>query len=149
MSKPKYIETPEKLWELFESYVNSLETITIEVPHVKLGTVKMDVKAPMTMEGFKTYGHTQGVTIDHYIKDSEGSYGDYRPIVTRIKERIFDHNFNRAAVGVYKENLIARQLGMTEKTENKNENNHSGTIKIEVVKSDAPLSTNEKDINLD
>lgn len=148
MGKNKYIETPEKLWELFEEYKNTIELIEVQVPHVKLGVVSMNIKAPMTMEGFKTFGHQKDYTIDHYVKNSDKAYDEYCPIVTRIKDEIYSHNFNRAALGVFKENLIAKQLGMVDKTENKNENIHKGKVQIEVIKSDIPLANNEKDINV-
>jgi hypothetical protein len=41
------------------------------------------------------------------------------------------------------------KLGMTDKSETKLDNNHSGSIKIEVIKSDVSLHNSEKDINLD
>lgn len=115
MGTPKYIETPEVLWQLFERYINSLETLKMQVPHVKLGTVEIETKEPMTMEGFKSFGSDNGVTIKHYIDNTGEAYTDYCTIVTRIKDRIYKHNFSRAAVGIYKENLISKQLGMAEK----------------------------------
>jgi hypothetical protein len=115
MGTPKYIETPEKLWSMFEDYVSKLEVLEMEVPHVKLGTVKIKTTEPMTMEGFKSYGYDMGVTIKHYIDNTDNAYSDYRTIVTRIKDRIYKNNFSRASVGIFKENLIAKQLGLAEK----------------------------------
>jgi len=147
---PRNIDSPEQLWNLFEAYKESIETIQIEVPHVKLGTVKMNVKAPITMEGFKVFAFREVGCIQRYIDGSlEHDKNQYVEIITRIKNEIYSHNFNRAAVGVYKENLIARQLGMTEKTENKNENNHTGKVEIIVKDTGFPLANNEKDIKLD
>jgi hypothetical protein len=119
------LNSPQQLWELFTEYEKSREWITITHPHVKLGTVDINVKEPMTMEGFKSYLWDIGIgCIKRYIDNADGNFEDYVPIVTRIKEKIFKNNFGYAAVGVYKENLIARQLGMTEKTESKNQNEH-------------------------
>lgn len=115
--KQKYIESPEELWRLFEEYIDTLEVILVPTPHVKQGMIEIPFKEPMTMEGFKTFGHTKGVTIDHYVKNSNGAYESYCPIVTRIKDLIFKNNFSRAAVGMYKESLISKQLGLTEKQE--------------------------------
>jgi hypothetical protein len=115
MGTPKYIETPEKLWQLFEEYLTTLEVLEMEVPHVKLGTVMLRTTEPMTMEGFKSFGHDKGVTIKHYVDNTDNAYTDYCTIVTRIKDRIYKNNFSRAAVGIYKENLIAKQLGLAEK----------------------------------
>jgi hypothetical protein len=121
MSK-KYIDTPEELWTMFQEYLNSLEVLEMEVPHVKLGTVIIHTQEPPTMEGFKYFGSNyfeikgkDNVTIKHYIDNSNNSYDDYCTIVTRIKDYIYKHNFSRAAVGIYKESLIAKQLGLSEK----------------------------------
>ncbi len=119
MGKHKYIETPEKMWELFQAYVDNVETLTYEVVHPKLGITHLSVKSPITMQGFKTYGYDNGFTLQHYIDNPDNAYDEYRVIISRIKDFIFQHNFNRAAVGIYKEQLISKQLGLVEKTENK------------------------------
>jgi hypothetical protein len=54
-----------------------------------------------------------GNSIGVYV-GKRNSYDDYCTIVTRIKDYIFKHNFSRAAVGMYKENLIAKQLGLSQ-----------------------------------
>ena len=120
MGKPEYIETPEKLWQLFEQYIDSLETIKVPQSHVKLGVLYLDIKEPMTMEGFKSFCSDMGLTIKHYIDNTDNAYSDYRTIVMRIKDRIYKNNFSRAAAGLYKENLIAKQLGLAAKIEQTN-----------------------------
>ena len=125
MARPfgtKIIETPEELWNMFQEYLNSLEVLKMEVPHVKLGTVIIHTQEPPTMEGFKYFGSNyfeikgkDSVTLSNYIENRSNSYDDYYVIVTRIKDYIYKHNFSRAAVGIYKESLIAKQLGLSEK----------------------------------
>jgi len=129
LAKHKYIKTPGELYELFSKYKDSLETLEMEVPHVKLGTTVIRTKEPMTMQGFKCFGHENGLTIQHYIDNPENAYSEYREIVTRIKDEIFKNNFSRASVGIYKEALIAKQLGLAEKTETK----HDGEISIKQI----------------
>jgi hypothetical protein len=125
MARPfgtKIIETPEELWNMFQEYLNSLEVLKMEVPHVKLGTVIIHTQEPPTMEGFKYFGSNyfeikgkDSITLSNYIENRSNSYDDYYVIVTRIKDYIYKHNFSRAAVGIYKESLIAKQLGLSEK----------------------------------
>jgi hypothetical protein len=125
MARPfgtKIIETPEELWNMFQEYLNSLEVLEMEVPHVKLGTVIIHTQEPPTMEGFKYFGSNyfeikgkDSITLSNYIENRSNSYDDYYVIVTRIKDYIYKHNFSRAAVGIYKESLIAKQLGLSEK----------------------------------
>ena len=48
------------------------------------------------------------------------------------------------------ETLLTRVYGQPkQEIESKNDNTHSGSIKIEVVKTDIPLANNEKNIKLD
>ena len=130
MAKTKYIKTPEELWQLFERYEKSLGTLLIPQSHVKLGIVHLDIKEPMTFEGFECWLADNDIIQDlgHYAANTDESYDGYRTIITRIRKSIYSHNFNRAAVGLYKENLIARQLGMADKVQESG--NKQVTVKI-------------------
>jgi hypothetical protein len=130
MARPhgtKHIETPEKLLEYFNQYKaeNEKERIVVPQSHVKLGIVYLDYIPPISMEGFQVWLYKKGIigTIKDYIANRDNRYDDYVNIISYIKEEIFAHNFKYASVGAYKENLIARQLGMVDKSENKTEVN--------------------------
>jgi len=130
--KQKYIETPEKLWELFTQFVeHEKENPMLKVEYVGKDGIQVDTKlqVPITFEGFECYLADQGVISDlgDYSNAKNESYASYRPIITRIRNNCFAQNFKGAAVGLFNANLIAKKLGLTEKTENKNEN-----INIEV-----------------
>ena len=115
------LDSPEQLWDLFKAYEAQLPIIEVPVSHVKLGVAFLPIKAPMTMEGFKCYCWDVNIgEIKRYIDNTEGNFNDYVPIIKRIKETIFNNNLSKAAAGMYKENLIARQLGMTERIEQTN-----------------------------
>ena len=112
------LNSPEQLWELFQQYKKQLPIIEVPVTHVKLGVTYLPIPSPMTMEGFKCYCWDVNIgDIKRYIDNSEGNFEDYVPIIARIKQEIFNHNLSRAAAGMYKENLIARQLGLAEKNQ--------------------------------
>jgi hypothetical protein len=111
------LNNPQELWNLFLEYENNLPIIEVPQSHVKLGVVYLPIKAPMTMEGFKDFCYDKVGVIKHYIDNTEGNYSDYCTIIARIKERIFNNNMSKAAAGMYKENLIARQLGMVDKNQ--------------------------------
>ena len=142
MAKTKYIKTPEQLWELFEKYQDSLQILKIPQSHVKLGVVYLEVKEPMTFEGFECWLADNDIIQDlgHYSANTDSSYEAYRTIITRIRKNIYSHNFNRAAVGLYKENLIARQLGMADKVQ------ESGDKQITVKIVDESTSSYDPDI---
>lgn len=142
MAKTKYIKTPEQLWNLFEKYQESLQILKIPQSHVKLGVVYLEVKEPMTFEGFECWLADNDIIQDlgHYSANTDSSYEAYRTIITRIRKNIYSHNFNRAAVGLYKENLIARQLGMADKVQ------ESGDKQITVKIVDESTSSYDPDI---
>ena len=129
MARPhgtKNIKTPDDLWLLFTEYRDNLKDIEVPISHVKLGSTILSYREPMTMEGFYTFCYNKDLTVHHYIDNPENAYDDYRGIVTRIKNEIYSNNFNRAAVGLYKEALIAKQLGLAEKQEIK----HQASVSI-------------------
>lgn len=58
------------------------------------------------------------------LKDKD----DFLTIFTRIEQTIFAQKFTGAAAGLLKENIISRELGLVEKTDNTNK--HSGELII-------------------
>lgn len=118
----KYIETPEKLWELFLQYVAKEKSN----PWTKVEYVGRDgrredtpLMVPITFEGFECWLQDEGLVSDlsSYERNKDNSYADYVPILTRIKQNCFVQNFKGAAVGAFNPALIAKKLGLIEKQE--------------------------------
>ena len=121
MAKPKYIETPEKLWQLFEGYLQWAS----DNPIRKMVFVGRDgnrdyelIDRPLSIFGFESYCFTQDVTVCHYLENSNGSYDEYCTISTRIKNHIKEQQVSGGMAGVYNANLTARLNGLTDKQEN-------------------------------
>lgn len=122
MGKHKYIETPEKLWELFESYVlHEKQNPMYKTEYVgKDGRTELTpLETPITFEGFECYLMDKGIIGDlgHYSQNLDGRYKEYVPIITRIRKNCFVHNFRGASVGLFNANIIAKKLGLSEKVE--------------------------------
>lgn len=122
MAKHKYIETPERLWQLFEEYVlHEKNSPMLKREYVGKDGIEKDtpLETPITFEGFECYLSDKGVIEDlgKYSANTDGAYGDYVTIIARIRKNCFVHNFKGAAVGVFNANLISRKLGLTEKSE--------------------------------
>lgn len=121
MGQPRNLNSPQELWEHFVKYVEYEK----EHPFTKREYVGKDGRAedtkllaPLTMEAFKSYLWDVEVgCIDRYLKNANEAFNDYVPIITRIKDKIFAHNFKGAAGNLMKENLIARQLHLKEQSE--------------------------------
>lgn len=123
MAKKKYIETPEKLWEYFEDYVrHEQDNPMYKVEYVGRDgqTVRTPLETPITFEGFECWLADEGIINDlgHYSQNLDGRYAEYVPIITRIRNNCFSQNFKGAAVGLFNSNLIAKKLGLIERTDN-------------------------------
>lgn len=119
MAKHKYIETPEKLWELFKEYVQyERDNPMKRTDYVGRDGNRVDtpLETPITFEGFECYLADKGIIEDlgHYSANTDNSYSEYRTIITRIRNNCFVHNFKGAAVGLFNANLIARKLGISD-----------------------------------
>ena len=125
MAKHKYIETPEKLWELFTEFIEHEKSNPLfKVDYVGKDGEKVNtpLQVPITFEAFECWLADKGVINDlgHYVANTDDAYSEYRTIITRIQKNCFAQNFKGASVGLFNANIIARKLGLTEKTENKN-----------------------------
>ena len=122
MAKHKYIETPEKLWELFEEYKSKEQ----ESPMYKVEYVGKDgncvdtpLQVPITFEGFELYLAELNIIQDlgDYSSNKNGSYDEYSTIITRIQKNCFVQNYKGAAVGLFNANLVKAKLGIADKQE--------------------------------
>jgi hypothetical protein len=121
-SHSKYIESPDKLWELFIDYVKHEQSNPYhKVDYVgKNGErVLTPLPTPITFVGFECYLADKGIinSLGDYSSNKGGKYSDYSTIITRIQNNCYVQNFKGAAVGLFNPNLIARKLGLTDKVE--------------------------------
>lgn len=118
--KPKYIESPEKMYELFEEYKKSRKPREIQKATVK-GVVSEFHLPPLTMEGFDVFVmNHEGIKskgIDHYFKNQDGGYIEYLPICARIKKEIRNDQIEGGMVGQYNTSITQRLNNLTEKTD--------------------------------
>jgi len=120
MGKHKYIETAEKLWELFTSYKVSVK----DNPRTRREYVGKDgervdtpLERPLTMAGFETYCYDMGITVHHYFDNPNGAYNEYRGICTRARRAIKADQIEGGMVGQYNHSITQRLNKLTEKTE--------------------------------
>lgn len=131
MGRTKLIETPERLYELFEAYRNETETSDKwkKVQYVGKDGKRVEdaVKPPITMEGFERYCHKLDITIRHYIDNTEGAYEDFCVISTRIKNEIREDQITGGLLGFYNHSITARLNGLVEK----NQTDLKADVKVE------------------
>lgn len=136
MAKKKYIESPEKLWELFRDYVKDVKSKPI-LQHDFIGgkdlhEVRREKERPLTMDSFETYVmNLEGVKskgIDQYFANQEGNYDAYLGICSRIRKEIKADQIEGGMAGIYNPSITQRLNGLVDKTESKSEVDFKGQI---------------------
>jgi len=138
MGKHKYIETPEKLWEMFEAYKEkTLSNPRLIDKALQSGKVVQEsLRVPLTLEGFEVWGYEQGVTLDHYFKNTNGAYEVYCPICQRIRKAIRQDQIEGGMVGQYNPSITQRLNNLTEKTDVTTNGEAINEIKISIIRPD-------------
>lgn len=128
MAKKKYIETPEKMWELFEAYRKEVKS-NPRKKHVFVGKDGVSdyelLERPLTLEGFECYCYDNEIISDlsQYFANTEGRYTDYQTICSRIRKTIKDDQIQGGMVGQYNPSITQRLNGLTDKSEVKTDVN--------------------------
>ena len=124
MGKRKYIETPDRLWELFLAYkkeVKSNPVIIKDWVGKDAEEVHREREKPLTMVGFECFvlDHTEITYPDltHYFENKDNRYSDFIPISSRIKSEIKNDQVTGGMTMIYSQNLTARLNNLVEKTE--------------------------------
>ena len=114
LGRPPKWKTPTALWEAIQPYFkecddNPLESIETKVnKSTETRTIKH--KIPYTWEGL--YVFLTVCDLDHYKTKQE-----FSAILTHVKHIIYNQKFTGAAAGLFNQAIIARDLGLTEKTD--------------------------------
>lgn len=133
-SKPKAIETPEKMWELFLEYVADVDDnpatkeeqarggkLKIDLDSVEINDkVVFKVQRPYSWVGFEAFLALKGVicsNLSEYKSNRKGGYEAYSEVVACIDKIMYNQKFEGATMGHFNANLIARDLGLAEKRE--------------------------------
>jgi hypothetical protein len=135
--RDRLFETAEMLWEAACEYFNWCDAHPwfkveqLKKPYLDKGkdgapdkwitVTKVPTARPYTMQGLCLYLDCNLVYFNQFEKSLEKKEDelskDFSKIVSRIRETIYMQKFEGAAVGAFNSNLIARELGLTDKTE--------------------------------
>lgn len=124
--RPKSIATPEILWKYACDYFQMRDESPWPTHDViRSGdnagkNIYIDKQEPYTWEGLDDYLFEHDVIsrLEDYKANKDNRYAEFVDVVTRIRKIMYDQKFRGAAIGAFKENIIARDLGLTDKTEN-------------------------------
>lgn len=140
--KKKYIESPERMWELFEEYRKEVESNPIMVVEQKKGNTSIKVTAttegvnftppsdlvylphqrPLTFEGFENYLADQQIIQDvgDYFSNKDNRYESYAAVCSRIKRTIRQDHIEGGMAGIYNPSITQRLNGLAENVNNNN-----------------------------
>lgn len=79
--------------------------------------VERETETPYTLTGLFVFLDIDRKTWDLYRQREE-----FIPVTTRVEQIMYTQKFEGATVGAFNPNIIARDLGLSDKTESKNEN---------------------------
>ena len=125
MGKHKHIESPERMYELFEEYRNEVK----KNPRFKYELNRMGeatpipLEVPLTLEGFETYVARLGILshMSDYFANTKDNYSDFSTICSRIRKEIKADQIAGGMVGQYNASITQRLNGLTEKQEIKHD----------------------------
>ena len=126
MARPKgtkYIETPERMLELFLAYKQKVKSNPIIVTDWVGGMAKevqREKERPLTLEGFSVYCFEEGIikSVHDYFSNKNNEYADYSNICSRIKEIIRVDQIDGGMAGIYNPSITQRLNGLVEKQQN-------------------------------
>tara|TARA_R110000851_G_scaffold237164_1_gene389999 strand:- start:11321 stop:11749 length:429 start_codon:yes stop_codon:yes gene_type:complete len=124
LGRPKKLKTANELWIHFEKYVEErpLRAKPKGVWDTKNSiTANVMMEVPLTWLGFSSFLNTNKIIgdINDYKTNKDGVYNNFSDIIKKIDTIIKTDMIEGATAGVYKENIIARMLGLADKQENK------------------------------
>lgn len=145
VGRPKNIKTPQELWDLACEYFQTVDENPILLQEQKRGSVNMprsaegidpklmeqiinpvislETQRPYTWTGLESYLFEQRhviLDLEDYRYNRDGRYSEYGGIIRAIDRIIFTQKFEGAAAGIFNANIIARDLGLVDKSEQKN-----------------------------
>lgn len=123
MGKHKYIETPEKFWQLFCEYRDEVKNNPI-LKHVfvgKDGDSKYEHRErPLTIEGFENYVADKGIISDlsNYFANSDNRYSNYSTICSRVRRVVRQDQIEGGMASIYNPSITQRLNGLVDKQQN-------------------------------
>lgn len=122
MPTKKNIPTPELLYKHFEDYKQYCKDNPKQENfyNSKEGRqVSVDREIPLTWNGFEIYLRKNNIIghLEDYRYNTDGRYDEYMGIIRAIDQEIYEDKFTGATAGVFQHNIIARDLGLSEKKE--------------------------------
>lgn len=117
--------TPEALWDLACLYFQGEDEDTmVKKDFIRSGenagkVVEITTLRPFSWNSFDLFMLYHGIntSIHDIRRNKDGKYAAFQDVVARIENVIYEQKFDGAAIGVYSQQLIIRDLGLAEKVD--------------------------------
>jgi hypothetical protein len=119
--RPRNLESPEQMLELFEAYKDHIKSNPFLI-HDYVGkdgkSVYREKEKPLTLEGFENYCYKRVGCVEQYFKNRDELYTEYVPICRAIKKEIREDQIQGGMAGLYNPSITQRLNGLVEKVDN-------------------------------
>ena len=120
--RPKAIESPQKMWELFVKYKEQAKANPIVVKDwvgAMATAVSREKERPLTMEGFECFVWDEGIAegVEQYFSNRDGRYADFVGVCSRIRRVIREDQIAGGMAGIYNPSITQRLNGLVEKVQ--------------------------------
>lgn len=92
--------------------------------------VEREVDTPYTMTGLCLYLGCNDSYFRNFLNQERANKAEFSSVIENIKQVIYTQKFEGAAVGTYNANIIARDLGLRDKTELSTPPDGEGEFKV-------------------
>ncbi len=79
--------------------------------------VEIPIKRPYTLQGICRYLNCGTAYFRNFKNEDRSNSEDFKSIIARIEETIYEQKFSGAASGFFNANIIARDLGLREQSD--------------------------------
>ena len=122
MGRYKLIESPEKMWSLFQQYREWVKNNPIEIEdYVGKDAIRVmrQKPRPLTLEGFENYLFENNIieSVDQYFSNQGDAYSDFLGICRTIRKIIREDQISGGMAGIYNPSITQRLNGLVEKSE--------------------------------
>lgn len=126
VGRPKNIPTPQLLWEYACKYFEMIdESPFLKQDFIRGGDsagkiVELETMLPYTWAGLEDYLAENDILakLEDYKANKDNRYSEFAEVITHIDKIIYDRKYSGAAVNAFNANIIARDLGLADKTQN-------------------------------
>ena len=123
VGRPRNLDSPEQLFELFIRYKEDVKAN----PRIKsvFGGKEFEERAeplerPLTLEGFELFCWDIVGCVEDYFKNTDKRYEEFTPICSRIRKEIRRDQIEGGMVGQYNPSITQRLNGLKEQVEQTN-----------------------------